>query len=70
MTDFKDLMAYLRRMKFLLDRGDQKQIADRLGVRANKISLAMSGGVKDVRFLNRLVAECRKQIEETAASFR
>jgi hypothetical protein len=70
MADFKRIMSCLRRLKFALDRGDQKQIAARLGVRPEKVSLAMNGGVKDVRFLNKLVAACREVLSETAeASF-
>lgn len=74
MADFKATVAYLRKMKYMLSHGDQKQLAIRMSelmgreVLPNKISLAFSGGVKDQKFLNSLIAECRKILTPMEAS--
>ena len=57
----------LRKMQSQLVRGDQRELARRLGVFPTRVSDAFYGLVRDEEFLARLQAECEKLIKEREA---
>ncbi len=54
----KDLDIQLKAARAKLHRGDQRVIADRLGVLPARVSDSFNGYVKSVHFLKRVLAEC------------
>lgn len=67
MSDYVQKTTELRRLKKLLYRGGQRELARRLGVMPNKVAYAFSGFIKDPEFLGKLVAESKKLIDEKAS---
>lgn len=66
MTDL-EIIVELKELKKSLVRGDQRTLAARMGCFPTRVSDAFYGLVRDVAFLKRLVAECKKLIAERKA---
>jgi hypothetical protein len=64
MSDYLKSMSELRRLKMLLYRGGQRELARRMDVMPNKIANGFDGFIRDVSFLERLRNETKKLIEE------
>lgn len=60
----KDLDTQLKAARAKLHRGDQRVIADRLGVLPARVSDSFNGYVKSAHFLKRVLAECDKVIAD------
>lgn len=64
MADYIAIMSELRKIKRLLQRGDQRELARRLVVRPNDVADAFDGFKRNVDFLTRLRNECQKLLAE------
>lgn len=60
MTDLQKIKIELRKVKKKLIRGDQRELASRLGVHPNKVSDGFDGFSSDLEFLGSLQAEAQK----------
>lgn len=64
MTDLQKTKIELRKVKKILIRGDQRELASILGVHPNKVSDGFDGFSSDIQFLRRLQAEAQKLVDE------
>lgn len=64
MTELQNIKIELRKVKKKLIRGDQRELARRLGEHPNKISDGFDGFLSDTEFLKSLAAESQKLIAE------
>lgn len=67
MTDLQKTKIELRKVKKILIRGDQRELASILGVHPNKVSDGFDGFSNDIQFLRRLQAEAQKLVKERQA---
>jgi len=63
-TDLQKTKIELRKVKKILIRGDQRELASLLGVHPNKVSDGFDGFVNDIQFLRRLQAEAQKLVDD------
>ncbi len=64
MTDLQLIKIELRKVKKILLRGDQRQLAIRMGIHPNKVSDGFDGFSSDIQFLRSLQAEAQKLVNE------